>query len=84
MSHPSTPTQDRYKHFQSLLPYLEKELQKVDVTRQLLWQEYKQQYPGGYNHTQFCHYLRLQKKSHQVSMLQTQKAGNKLYRAAAA
>ena len=79
LSHPSTPTQDRYEHFQSLLPYLEKELQKVGVTRQLLWQEYKWQYPDGYNHTQFCHYLRLRKQSQQVSMVQDQKAGDKLY-----
>lgn len=76
---PSTPTQDRYEHFQSLLPYLEKELQKTGVTRQLLWQEYKRQYPNGYNHTQFCHYLRLRKQSQQVSMVQHQKAGDKLY-----
>ncbi len=79
LSRPSNPTQDRYAHFQSLLPYLEKELQKIGVTRQLLWQEYKQQHPDGYNHTQFCHYLRLRKKSHQISMVQTQKAGDKLY-----
>ena len=76
---PDTPTQDRYEHFQSLLPYLEKELQKTGVTRQLLWQEYKRQYPDGYNHTQFCHYLRLRKQSQQVSMVQYQKAGDKLY-----
>ena len=79
LSRPSNPTQDRYAHFQSLLPYLEKELQEIGVTRQLLWQEYKQQHPDGYNHKQFCHYLRLRKKSHQISMLQTQKAGDKLY-----
>ncbi len=79
LSRPSTPTQDRYKHFQSLLPYLEKELQKVGVTRQLLWQEYKEEYPDGYNHTQFCHYLRVWKQSHEVSMVQDQKAGDKLY-----
>ena len=79
LSRPSNPTQDRYEHFQSLLPYLEKELQKIGVTRQLLWQEYKQQHPDGYNHTQFCHYLRLRKQSRQVSMVQNQKAGDKLY-----
>jgi transposase len=79
LSHPNTPTQDRYEHFQSLLPYLEKELQKTGVTRQLLWQEYKRQYPNGYNHTQFCHYLRLRKQRQQVSMVQHQKAGDKLY-----
>ena len=79
LSRPSTPAQDRYEHFQSLLPYLEKELQKTGVTRQLLWQEYKVQNPEGYNHTQFCHYLRLRKHSQQVSMVQDQKAGDKLY-----
>jgi transposase len=79
LSHPRSPTQVRYEHFQALLPYLEKELQKPGVTRQLLWQEYKQQYPDGYNHTQFCHHLRQWMQSHEVSMVQEQKAGDKLY-----
>ncbi len=79
LSRPRSATQDRYEHFQTLLPYLEKELQKTGVTRQLLWQEYKQQHPQGYNHTQFCHYLRIWNQSYEVSMVQNQKAGDKLY-----
>lgn len=71
---PPSPTQSRYEHLQTLLPYLEKELQRTGVTRQLLWQEYKQQYPAGYNYTQFCYHLRQRRAQHQEH-----KAGDKLF-----
>jgi len=79
LSRRATPSQTRFKHFQSLQPYLEKELQKTGVTRQLLWQEYKQRYPAGYSYTQFCHYIQHWQKQSTVSMVQHQKAGDKLY-----
>ena len=31
-----------------------KELRKKGVTLQLLWQEYKERFPEGYQYTQFC------------------------------
>lgn len=34
--------------------YAEKELTKTGVTRQLLWLEYKELYPDGYNYSQYC------------------------------
>lgn len=34
-----------------------KELKKRHVTRQLLWEEYRQRYPDGYGYTWFCRHL---------------------------
>jgi len=33
------------------------DLRKKHVTRQLLWEEYRQQHPGGYGYTWFCRHL---------------------------
>jgi len=33
------------------------DLRKKHVTRQLLWEEYRQQYPDGYGYTWFCRHL---------------------------
>ncbi len=47
----------RYEDLQSLFPYFEKELKRTGVTRWYLWGEYKQQYPDGYQYSQFCEHL---------------------------
>jgi transposase len=40
-------------------PAYDKELLRVGVTRQLLWEEYREVHPDGYGYTQFCeHYSR--------------------------
>ncbi len=44
------------------------ELSRTGVTRQLLWQEYLEQHPGGYGYSQFCHYLSLRMKQKDVAM----------------
>lgn len=56
------------------------ELKKKGVTKNLLWQEYTQQYPNRcYSYSQFCdrylHWLKKQKRS----MRQSHKAGEKLF-----
>lgn len=38
--------------------YWIKELSRVGVTRQLLWQEYREEYPDGYGYSQFCERLK--------------------------
>ncbi|WP_153188222.1 helix-turn-helix domain-containing protein, partial [Flavobacterium cupreum] len=39
---------------ESLFPTIEKELKRVGVTRQLLWEEYRENHPDGYSYSQFC------------------------------
>lgn len=48
---------ERWKDFQSRLDYFSLELCRRGVTRQLLWYEYREEYPGGYSYSQFCDHL---------------------------
>ena len=41
------------KHF----TYAQKELHKTGVTRQMLWVEYKEQYPAGYTYSRYCYHF---------------------------
>ncbi len=58
---------------------INKELKKKHITRQLLWGEYKEQYPQGIGYTQFCYHLNEWQKKLNVSMRQIHKAGEKLF-----
>ncbi len=58
---------------------INRELRKKNITRQLLWEEYKEQYPEGMGYTQFCYHLSEWKKQLNVSMRQIHKAGEKLF-----
>jgi hypothetical protein len=42
---------DRFEHLKGKLDYFSKELGRVGVTKQLLWEEYRSDYPGGYGHS---------------------------------
>ena len=43
--------------FTSRIDYFLSELKRTGVTRLLLWQEYKKQYPDGYEYAKFCQLL---------------------------
>jgi len=55
------------------------ELKKKGVTLQLLWLEYKEHYPEGYQYTQFVDYYRRWEKTLEVSMRQQHRAGEKMF-----
>jgi transposase len=46
---------------------------------QLLWQEYKEQYPEGLGYTQFCDHYATWRKLRRISMHQIHRAGEKLF-----
>jgi len=71
--------EDRYVHLKSRLDYYTAELGKVGVTRQLLWEEYKADYPDGYARSQFFFHLSQHMKAARPSMVLTHKPGEKLY-----
>ena len=48
-----------YRILSERFPYLVKELKKPGVTLDLLWQEYRKQYPQGYSYPQFCYHFRM-------------------------
>ena len=50
-------TSDRKNDFQSRVNYFSSELGRRGVTRQLLWYEYREQYPDSYSYSQFCDHL---------------------------
>ena len=70
---------NRYHHFTEHLDYLLKELQRPHVTRRLLWVEYKKQFPGGYERSQFCYHLHQAEKARKVTMVMSHDPGDMLY-----
>jgi len=59
--------------------YIQKELTRKHVTLQLLWHEYKEKNPEGYEYSQFCLRYRSWQKTLDVSLRQDYKAGEKLF-----
>ena len=64
---------------EKLFPGIEKELKRVGVSRKLLWQEYKDQYPDGLGYSQFCYHFQQWQDRQQVSMHIEHKAGDKVF-----
>lgn len=64
--------------FNEQVDYWIKELRRVGVTRHLLWEEYRQDYPGGYGYTQFCEHLNRAIGRRDLTMRLQHKPGEKL------
>ncbi|MCC6153747.1 MAG: IS21 family transposase [Candidatus Hydrogenedentes bacterium] len=60
-------------------PEVHQELKGKGVTLFLLWQEYKQARPDGYQYSQFCEHYRRWSGTLDVWMRQTHKAGEKMF-----
>jgi len=60
-------------------PYIHKELRRKGVTKQLLWEEYRETYPDGYGYSQFCEHYRRWAGNIDVCMRQSYRAGEKLF-----
>lgn len=71
--------EERYDLFISKRDYFEKELHRKGVTKQLLWEEYRQNNSGGYSHSQFCFHLKQQLIARKPSMVLQHTAGEKLF-----
>jgi transposase len=69
----------RYKNLIEDIDYFKTELRRHNVTRKLLWIEYRKRHSGGYEYAQFCHHLRQNIKSTQVSMVINHDPGEQLY-----
>ena len=59
--------------------YIHKELKKKSVTLFLLWQEYKETYPDGYEYSWFCNNYREWAGKIDVTMRFNHQAGEKLF-----
>jgi transposase len=73
------PVNDKLQALFSLFPSIDKSLRKKGVTRQLLWEDYKQGNPEGLGLSQFKHYYAQWKAQVNPTMHMEHKAGDKLY-----
>ena len=55
------------------------ELKRVGVTKETLWQEYKDENPGGYSYSRFCYHFQVWQNSLEVAMHMEYKAGDKVF-----
>lgn len=69
---------DRYGSIERRLDYYKTELSRRGVTRQLLWQEYRNDYPDGYSYSQFCEHLGRHLKREQAVMHFNHRPGEQL------
>lgn len=78
--YPQADTRVSSKFQQPDWPTLHQELKHKYVTRQLLWEEYTQQFPNRcYSYSQFCDRYDHWRKKQKRSMRQMHKAGEKLF-----
>jgi len=61
------------------MEYIHNELKKKSVTLQLLWYEYKQNNPDGYQFSYFCELYQKWAKKLDISLRQRHRAGEKLF-----
>jgi transposase len=61
------------------LPHIHKELHYPHVTLQLLWEEYRETYPDGYQYSHFCQLYSKWSRKLDVTLRQEYKAGDKLF-----
>jgi transposase len=69
----------RFVDFKNRIEGFLKDLPKPGVTRKLLWQEYKSEYPNGYGYTQFCYHLSQHQLARKPSMVLVHQPGEKLF-----
>ena len=82
LEHLLFPTGPSIPKDQRVLPdwkLVHKELKRKSVTLFLLWEEYKQQSPSGYQYSQFCHLYKDWSKSLNPVMRLQHKAGEVLF-----
>ncbi len=73
------PTSKRLQELYDFFPYVETELRKVGVTKKLLWEEYLEQHPNGYQVSQFKHYYTMWSKQTNPTLKIPHKAGDKMF-----
>ena len=61
------------------MKYFYQELKRKSVTLQLLWYEYKQSNPEGYQYSQFCNRYRQWSKKLDITLRQEHRAGEKMF-----
>jgi transposase len=76
---PSTVPLETERRDMPSFEYIRKELTRKHVTLQLLWHEYREKNPEGYQYSQFCLHYRAWMGTLDVALRQDYKAGEKLF-----
>lgn len=76
---PLKTEKERHGDFMLRLDKLYEELKHPHLTKQLLREEYKREYPGGYQYSRFCHYLHLYDRSQHATFIRDHEPGDKIY-----
>ncbi len=69
----------RQRELSGRLPEILRELGKKHVTRQLLWEEYREHCPDGYEYSRFCHHLQMYASGSELSMHLDHEPGGKVF-----
>ncbi len=78
--YPSADTRGSRRFQMPDWPVIHQELKRPHMTKQLLWEEYTQQYPNRcYSYSQFCERYQRWRKQQKRSMRQHHKAGEKCF-----
>ncbi len=67
------------KRYMPSMEYIHKELKRKSVTLQLLWYEYRQKHPEGYQYSYFCELYQNWVKTLDISLRQNHLAGEKMF-----
>jgi transposase len=76
---PGVEKSAKYRELTPYFPYFVKELKRKGVTLHLLWEEYRQKHPEGYQYSQFCSRFQRWRNAPEVSMHIEHKAGDKMF-----
>jgi transposase len=76
---PVIPLISQEKRQMPPMEYLHQELRKKGVTLQLLWHEYKEKDPEGYQYSQFCHLYHQWAEKLDPCLRQEYRAGERLF-----
>jgi len=76
---PATPSLPAAERGVPDWPTIQRELKGKGVTLFLLWQEYRERYPAGYQYSWFCEHYRAWQGRLDVVMRQDHRAGEKLF-----
>lgn len=77
--YPSVPCVTQGKRQMPSMEYLYQELKKKGVTLQLLWHEYKEANPEGYQYSRFCYHYQHWVQKLDLCLRQDYRAGEKLF-----
>ncbi len=77
--YPPAPDMTQGKRQMPSMEYLYQELKKKGVTLQLLWHEYKEANPGGYQYSRFCYHYQQWVQKLDLCLRQDYRAGEKLF-----